>query len=62
MSKVTWKAEPEAHDYPAASYLSLVATSILVSNLIVQLKTAPIEQYKAKDILRASGASAARAR
>jgi hypothetical protein len=56
MSKVTWKAEPEAHDYPAAaSYLSLVATSTLVSNLIVQLKTAPIEQYKAKDILRASG-------
>lgn len=56
MDKVIWKAEPDAHDYPAAaSYLSLVASSAQVSDLIEALKAAPIEHYKAKDMLRASG-------
>lgn len=56
MSKMIWKAEPEAHDYPAAaSYLSLVASVAQVDDLIEQLKAALIEHYKAKDILRASG-------
>lgn len=55
MSKVTWKAEPETHDYPAAaSYLSLIATTTQVNDLIEQLKAAPIEHYKAKDILRSA--------
>ena len=56
MGKVIWKAEPDAHDYPAAaSYLSLVAASAQVSDLVEELKAAPIEHYKAKDMLRASG-------
>ena len=56
MSKVTWKAEPDPHDYPAAaSYLSLIATSTQVSDLVERLKTASITHYKAKDMLRASG-------
>lgn len=56
MGKVTWKIEPDAHDYPAAaSYLSLVTRSAPVSDLLEQLKAAQIEHYKAKDMLRASG-------
>lgn len=56
MGKVTWKTEPDAHDYPAAaSYLSLIAPSAQVSDLVARLKAAPLEHYKAKDMLRASG-------
>lgn len=56
MAKVTWKAEPDAHDYPAAaSYLSLIAPSAQVSDLVERLKVSPLEHYKAKDMLRASG-------
>jgi hypothetical protein len=56
VSKVTWKTEPDAHDYPAAaSYLSLIASSAQVSDLVKQLEAAPTGHYKAKDILRASG-------
>ncbi|HWR48950.1 MAG TPA: hypothetical protein VN327_15265 [Pseudonocardiaceae bacterium] len=56
MSKVTWKTEPDPHDYPAAaSYLSLIATTDQINDLIDQLKTAPLSHYKAKDMLRASG-------
>ncbi len=55
MSKVIWKAQPDAHDYPAAAYLSLIATTTQVNDLVEQLKAIPIEHYKAKDILRSSG-------
>jgi hypothetical protein len=56
MSVVTWKAEPDEHDYPAAaSYLSLVAAESQVAELVARLKAAPITRYKAKDMLRASG-------
>jgi hypothetical protein len=56
VTKVTWKTEPDAHDYPAAaSYLSLIATPDQVNDLIDQLKIAPLSHYKAKDMLRASG-------
>lgn len=56
MGKVTWKTEPDAHDYPAAaSYLSLIVTSHQVTDLVGKLKASPLEHYKAKDMLRASG-------
>lgn len=56
MDKVIWKPKPDAHDYPAAaSYLSLIMTSAQASDLVEQLKVAPLDHYKAKDILRASG-------
>ncbi|MGH3602374.1 MAG: hypothetical protein ACRDRO_28290 [Pseudonocardiaceae bacterium] len=56
MGKVMWKAEPDAHDYPAAaSYLSLIATNAQASDLVERLKGVPLEHYKAKDLLRASG-------
>lgn len=56
MGKMIWKDEPDAHDYPAAaSYLSLIAASDEVSGLVKRLEEAPLEHYRAKDILRASG-------
>src|ERR1035437_8339622 len=56
MTGVHWKDEPDQHDYPAtASYLALIADPVTADALIAGLKSAPIEHYKAKDILRASG-------
>lgn len=57
MSKdeVSWKAEPEEHDYPAAaSYLSLIANAAEVDELVERLKGGAITHYKAKDMLRAA--------
>ena len=55
MSTVSWKAEPDAHDYPAAaSYLSLLASSDRVDHLVDGLKSASLSYFKAKDMLRAS--------
>jgi hypothetical protein len=56
MTEVRWKDEPDDHDYPAAaSYLALLAGAATVEGLVEDLRRAPIEQHKAKDILRASG-------
>lgn len=57
-SKIQWLAQPEDHDYPAAqSYLSLIYNDDQVRRFIAALKTAPVAQFKAKDIFRASGLS-----
>jgi hypothetical protein len=49
VTKMTWKTEPDPHDYPAAaSYLSLIITPDHVNDLIDQLKTAPLSHYKAR--------------
>ena len=56
--EIKWLDQPEAHDYPAAtSYLSLVHDDKNVRRLVAALKTAPVIQFKAKDIFRASGLS-----
>jgi hypothetical protein len=56
MTEVRWKDEPDDHDYPAAaSYLGLLAAPDAVERLVEDLRRAPIERHKAKDILRASG-------
>jgi hypothetical protein len=56
MNGVRWKDEPDQQDYPAAtSYLALIADPATADVLIEGLRKAPIEHYKAKDILRASG-------
>ena len=56
MSKVAWKEEPDEHDYPAAaSYLALLADADTVAALVEDLRSAPLERHKAKDLLRASG-------
>lgn len=55
MSKVSWKSEPDEHDYPAATaYLSLIAEAAQTDDLVGRLKTASLEYHKAKDILRAA--------
>jgi len=53
--KITWLSDVEVHDYPAAeSYLSLLYNEEQVAKMSSQLKRAPIVQFKAKDIFRAS--------
>lgn len=56
MSKVSWKSEPEEHDYPAATaYLSLLADAAQTGDLVGRLKDGRLGYHKAKDILRAAG-------
>lgn len=56
MAKEIWKSAPDEHDYPAAqSYLSLVGRPDIVAEVVKSLQAAPLETFKAKDILRASG-------
>lgn len=56
MTTVTWKNEPDKHDYPAAeSYLALLASPALVTDIGTRLRDAGQSTYKAKDILRATG-------
>ncbi len=56
MSGVSWEAVPDEHDYPAAvSYLSLLTSASLASDLVARLESSDIKYYEAKDILRASG-------
>lgn len=53
--KVRWGVAPEPHDYKAAeSYLSLLVPSAAAKRLVARLKRAPMGEFKAKDIFRAS--------
>ena len=53
--KIQWLSKPEEHDYPAAfSYLNLIYDDKSARRLVNVLKRAPITQFKAKDIFRAS--------
>ena len=54
--KIQWLAAPEDHDYPAAlSYLNLLYDDEQSRRHLAALKAAPVGQFKAKDIFRASG-------
>jgi thiamine pyrophosphate-dependent acetolactate synthase large subunit-like protein len=56
--KIQWLAELEEHDYPAAlAYLSLIHDDRNARRFLAALKAAPVTQFKAKDIFRASGLS-----
>ena len=56
--KIQWLSKPEEHDYPAAeSYLSLIYEKRAAARIVVQLRRAPIAEFKAKDIFRATGLS-----
>jgi hypothetical protein len=56
--EIKWLPEPEEHDYPAAlSYLCLLDDEQTAAGLVEKLKHAPISEFKAKDIFRASGLS-----
>jgi hypothetical protein len=53
--QVKWLAQPEDHDYPAAlSFLSLIYPDKAAQQFASDLKKAPVTQFKAKDIFRAS--------
>ena len=55
---IRWLDAPEAHDYPAAlSYLTLTFTPPVAAAFVKRLRRAPITEFKAKDIFRASGLS-----
>ena len=55
---IRWLDQPEEKDYPAAlSYLSLIYEESSASALVGKLRRAPVVQFKAKDIFRASGLS-----
>lgn len=55
---IRWLDQPEPHDYPAAlSYLSLLFEPEMAAGYVKRLEKAPISQFKAKDIFRASGLS-----
>lgn len=55
---VRWLDKPEDHDYPAAaSYLSLLKPQDAVQGQVKLLQAAPVQNFKAKDIFRASGLS-----
>ena len=57
-TRIKWLEEPEAHDYPAAeAFLSLIFKPKSVARTLQQLRPAPVMQFKAKDIFRASGLS-----
>jgi hypothetical protein len=52
---ILWLSEPEEHDYPAAeSYLNLIYDAETAANYVKALKAAPLSEFKAKDIFRAS--------
>ena len=55
---VRWRGEPREDNYPAAeSYLGLIFRPKAVARYIEELRRAPVTQFKAKDIFRASGLS-----
>ncbi len=54
--KVTWAAEPLAHDYPAAAaYLGLLLPPAAVPVVVDAFRGAPTTHHRANDLLRASG-------
>lgn len=53
--EIGWLSDVEEHNYPAAeSYLSLICGEHCVAEIMASFKSAPIVQFKAKDIFRAS--------
>jgi hypothetical protein len=56
---IRWQDDPEKHDYPAAqSYLELIYPPDEAGRLVKALRKAAPSEFKAKDILRASGLAA----
>ena len=56
--EIKWLQKPEEKDYTAAeSYLGLLHDEKTVKTIVSKLKKAPLSQFKAKDIFRASGLS-----
>jgi len=50
-----WLAEPEEHDYTAAAnYLTLVLQPSKITAVVKKLRSSKLQQFAAKDVLRAS--------
>jgi len=55
LQEIKWLPDVEEKDYPAAeSYLSILYSKDRVAGMIARLRSAPLVQFKAKDIFRAS--------
>ena len=55
---IAWLPQPEEHNYPAAlSYLQLLVSPQEAADFVDRLKAAPVTEFKAKDVFRASGLS-----
>ena len=55
LKEIKWLPDVEEHDYPAAeSYLSILYSKDQVAKMMDKFRSAPIVQFKAKDIFRAS--------
>ncbi len=53
--EINWLPDVEEHDYAAAeSYLRIIYSEDKVAAIVAKLRSAPIAQFKAKDIFRAS--------
>jgi len=53
--ELVWLEQPEEHNYAAAiSYLSLFTLPKKARKIVSKLRKAPIEEFRAKDIFRAS--------
>lgn len=58
IATINWLSLPEEHDYEASySYLSLLFPEAVAEKYAIQLKKANMNQFKAKDIFRASSLS-----
>lgn len=56
--EIKWLKRPQPDHYPAAhSFLRLVYSEEMAKSCVRKLKRASVEQYKAKDIFRASDLS-----
>ncbi len=54
-TKVKWLKKPQKHDYPAARlYLHLLLSEREARKIVDKLKQARIEEFAAKDLLRAA--------
>jgi hypothetical protein len=57
-AEIKWLSKPEDQDYPAAqAYLSLIYDETVANAYVGKMKSAPMANFKAKDIFRASGLS-----
>lgn len=55
---IHWLPDVQEHDYPAAaSYLRIIFKEEQAADIVSRLRKAPIVEFKAKDIFRASGES-----
>jgi hypothetical protein len=52
---IKWRSKPQKHDYPAAaSYLSLILGQQAAESAAMELESAEMSEFAAKDIFRAS--------